>query len=157
MTKEKIQHRVLLLFLTSLVVGGIAVFLNHVSFDPDFSVIDAMSGATKKSHHEDQGSVAWSYTRDDIALADTAGYAETEITVGEQKYLVLRKESDKKNLVMLSSQENVEYQAVVKKIAEEMEAEGYHVQIRTYSETMMLSMAHAGRFDLFLMREETKE
>ncbi len=156
MRKEKIQHRVLLLVLTCLVVGGIAVFLNHVSFDPNFSVIDAMSGATKKSHHQNQENYAWSYTRDDIALADT-GYAETEIAVGEQKYLVLRKESDQKELVMLSSQENPEYQAAVKKIAEEMEADGYHVRIRTYSETMMLSMAHAGRFDLFLMREETKE
>lgn len=34
---------------------------------------------------------------------------------------------------------------------------GYSIEIREYSETMMLSLAHAGHFDLFLLRKEEAE
>ena len=47
--KKAIRHRILVLLALIIVTGGISIFFNNVSFDPDFSVVDALSGATKKS------------------------------------------------------------------------------------------------------------
>lgn len=47
------------------------------------------------------------------------------------------------------------YANAVEQAAKHYENAGYTVAVREYSETMMLSLAHAERFDLFLLREET--
>lgn len=46
--KERIQHSLVLLIGLLVIVGGISLFLNNASYNPDFSVMDAISGATKK-------------------------------------------------------------------------------------------------------------
>ena len=49
--KKQLKRRVIILLTTFLFVIGISAFLNKASFDPNFSVVDAVTGATKRSHH----------------------------------------------------------------------------------------------------------
>lgn len=151
--KTKIKHEIFVLTVLFILVGGISGFLNNVSFNPDFSMIDALSGATKKSHHEKQENSKWKYSKEDIALSDTE-YVEEVVRIEEKNYRILRKNSDAKDIVILSNKENHDYQHAVKTIAEYLESQGYQIQIKKCSEFMMLSLAHAGRFDIFLMSEE---
>lgn len=159
MMKERIRHYILVLILLFAAVGGISVFLHNVSFNPSFSMIDALSGATKKSHHktkENNDSSKWNYERDDIAFSDSA-YSEEAVTVGEKTYRILKKDSTVEHPVILSNKENRDYQRAVEDIAQYLDAQGYSVRIKECSEVMMLSLAHAGQFDLFLMSEEEQE
>ncbi|MFR9100849.1 MAG: DUF6921 family protein [Anaerostipes hadrus] len=41
-------------------------------------------------------------------------------------------------------------------VADNLKKQGYKIFIKQCSETMMLSLVHAGHFDLFLMKEEKK-
>lgn len=158
--KEKIQHRLLILFLLTVIVGGISLFLNNLSFNPDFSVMDAVTGATKKSHpNENSGEVisTWNYTKEDLALPEENSYTETQITAGKVTYRVLEN-SDKKNkakkVTLLSNKEDVSYQNAVQDVAAYLKDQGYDIQIKECTETMMLSMVHAGNFTFFVMDEE---
>ena len=49
--KKQLKRRVIILLTTFLFVIGISAFLNKASFGPNFSVVDAVTGATKRSHH----------------------------------------------------------------------------------------------------------
>ena len=154
--KKRIQHCILVLFILFIIAGGISIFLNNVSFNHDFSMADTTSGATKKAHHGKNKIISeWNYSRDDIALADTE-YVEELVTVGKNTYRVLRKDSDTADIVILSNKENGDYQRAVKNIAGYLESQGYHVRIKECSEVMMLSLAHAGHFNVFLMSEEVR-
>lgn len=160
--KGKIQHVLLILSALLLVVGGISVFLNNASYNPNFSVIDAISGATKKTNHgSDKGetSSAWGYSKDDLALSEE-NYAEEMIVTSDGTYKVLKNTSAIENtdeIVMLSDKENKEYQKAVQRIADYLGGQGYHVRIKECSETMMLSLVHAGHFEVFLMSEEVAQ
>ena len=144
-----------------IVAGGITIFLNKASYDPNFSVMDAISGATKKRHRDDNKSETvsvWAYTKDDVALAG-GDYTEDVIITGESAYRVLKNISlmeHKSDITLLSNKENAEYQKAVRDLAVYLEEQGNHVQIKEYSETMMLSLVHAGHFDIFLMSEEAE-
>lgn len=159
MMKERIRHYILVLILLFAAVGGISVFFHNVSFNPSFSMIDALSGATKKSRHKNKenGEISkWKYEREDIAFSDPA-YAEETVTVGEKTYRILKKDSEAEHPVILSNKENRDYQRAVEDIAEYLDEQGYSVRIKDCSEVMMLSLAHAGHFDIFLMSEEEQE
>ncbi len=75
--------------------------------------------------------------------------------VKNDSYVVLKKaDLPKDTLVILSDKDNSDYTKAVRQVAAYYEDLGYSVEIRKYSETMMLSLAHAGHFDLFLLRKE---
>ena len=159
--KEKIKH---MLFVTAslvIIVAGISVLFHNISYNPDFSVMDAISGATKKSKHnkkETKEDSDWNYTKDDIALSGKEYTAES-ITIKNCTYKLLKnktKFSKKEQIILLSNKEDKTYQKAVRNVADRFERQGYKVSIKQSSETMMLSLAHAGHFDLFLMREEKK-
>ena len=160
--KERIQHSMLILLALLIVVGGISAFFNNASYNPDFSVIDAISGATKKSHHDKGKSDAtsvWGYSKDDLALSGE-NYTEEIIKTAGKSYKVLKNTvtvEKRDDLILLSDKGNEEYQKAVENISGYLMEQGYHVRIKECSETMLLSFVHAGRFDLFLMSEEATQ
>ena len=98
---------------------------------------------------------AWGYFVDDLALPDEEEYTEETIEIKGSDYVVLKKaDLPKDNLLLLSEKDNGDYAEAVQQVAEYYENLGYPVEIREYSETMMLSLAHAEHFDLFLLRKE---
>ena len=160
--KEKIQHLMLILLVLLISVGGISVFLNNASYNPDFSVIDAISGATKKAHRDkgkSETASVWGYSKDDLALSGGKYTEEIIITAGNT-YKVLENTSAMEHaddIVLLSDKGNEEYQKAVRNVSDYLEKQGYHVRIKECSEIMMLSLVHAGNFALFLMSEEATQ
>ena len=154
--KKQLKRRAIILLASFLLVLGISTFLNKASFDPDFSVVDAVTGATKRSK---TGTITtWGYSEDDLVLQDETAYIEENIEVKNDSYVVLKKADLPPNtLVILSDKDNRDYTKAVQQVAEYYEDLGYSVEIREYSETMMLSLAHAGHFDLFLLQKEETE
>ncbi len=159
--KEKIKHMLFVTACLVIIVAGISVLFHNISYNPDFSVMDAISGATKKSKHnkkETKEDPDWNYTKDDIVLSGKE-YTEESITIKNCIYKLLKnktKFSKKEQIILLSNKEDKTYQKAVRNVADRFERQGYKVSIKQSSETMMLSLAHAGHFDLFLMREEKK-
>lgn len=157
--KERIRHMMLILLALLVIVGGISIFLNNASYNPDFSMIDAISGATKKTHDDNDKNEtvpSWGYTKDDLALSDE-NYAEETIITAGSTYKVLKNISAIENtdtIMLLSDKGNTEYQRAVQNIADYLKEQEYHVRIKECSETMMLSLVHAGHFEVFLMSEE---
>ena len=157
--KEKIRHYALILLVLLMVVGGISIFLNNASYNPNFSVIDAITGATKRSkrnNNKNQTVSVWKYSMDDIALSEK-NYTEETIITPESTYKVLKNTANiesTNNILLLSDKGNKEYQKAVQNIAEYLESQGYQIQIKECSETMMLSLVHAGHFGMFVMNEE---
>ena len=156
--KSHIQRRLLIVIILTAIVGGITQLLYNVSYNPNFSFVDAISGATRKSHsNSDSRDIisTWNYTRDDIALSDDNLCIETVITTGKSAYRLLENRSAaSKTAILLSNKEDISYQNAVNVVAEYLGNQGYDIQIKEYSEIMMLSMAHAGKFTFFLMDEE---
>lgn len=183
--KKAIQHRALILLTLIIVTGGISIFLNNVSFNPDFSVVDALSGATQKSKKtvvKGEKISTWKYTIEDVALKGEQEaekeqttkeeqytkkqqhkeqYIEKILTTDEGIYCILENGNAKKKIekktekiILLSNKENSSYQKAVKNVASYLEKQGNSVQIKECTETMMLSMVHAGDFTVFVMSEE---
>ena len=155
--KTQLKRRFIILLASLLLVIGISALLNRASFDPNFSVVDAISSATKRSHRNSSKTdtvTVWGYSVDDLVLPDEAAYIEETVATGNTNYVLLRK-ADLPNgtLLLLSDKDNRNYTKAVQQVAEYYENFGYTVEIREYSETMMLSLAHAAHFDLFLLRE----
>ena len=157
--KERTQHLTLILLVLLVLAGGLSVFLNNASYNPDFSAMDAITGATKKTHYDsDTGETVsvWGYSKDDVVLSGS-DYTEEMIVTAGKTYKVLKNIPSVENtddIELLSDKGNKEYQKAVRNIADYLKEQGYHVRIRKCSETMMLSLVHAGHFDLFLMSEE---
>lgn len=59
--------------------------------------------------------------------------------------------------MLLADKENEDYQKAIQNIADYLKEQGYKVRIKKCSETMMLSLVHAGHFDVFLMSEEVTQ
>lgn len=156
--KTQIKRRLLILLASLLLVIAISTLLNRASFDPNFSVVDAISSATKRSHRSSSKTdtvTPWGYSVDDLALPDEAAYIEETVSAGNSSYVLLRKANlQDGTLLILSDKDNRDYTKAIQQVAEYYEALGYTVEIREYSETMMLSLAHAEHFDVFLLREE---
>ena len=154
--KEQLKRRLLILLAALGVVIILSTVFNHASYDPNFSFVDAISGATRRSRRNDaETAIEWEYFTDDLALPDPTAYTEETIDTENSRYIVLQKaELSDKPLIFLSDKNNSAYANAVQQAAQYYENAGYTVEIRTYSETMMLSLAHAEHFDLFLLREE---
>lgn len=152
------KRRLAILIVVILLVTGISVFLNRVSFDSNFSAIDVISGATKHSQKKSSSSDEsddWEYSVDDIVLSDTEAFTEKTIITDGGTYTVLQKLNfPNDTLVILSDQNNNDYKNAVQETADYYENLGYKIEIRNYNETMMLSLAHAEHFDLFVLRRE---
>lgn len=41
------KRRLIIALVTILIIAGFGALLNKISFDPDFSLVDALTGATK--------------------------------------------------------------------------------------------------------------
>lgn len=161
--KEKMKHMLFVAAGLVVIVTGISMLFYNISYNPNFSVMDAISGATKRSkqNSKDKGNETvsdWNYTKDDIALSGKE-YKEVSITTKNSTYHLLKsktKFSKKQNIILLSNKENKTYQEAVQNVADNLKKQGYKIFIKQCSETMMLSLVHAGHFDLFLMKEEKK-
>ena len=156
--KTQLKRRFIILLASLLLVIGISTLLNRASFDPNFSVVDAISSATKRSHRNSSKTdtvTVWSYSVDDLALPDGTAYTEETIETTKGNYILLQRAvRSEDTLIILSDIDNSDYAKAVQQVAEYYENLGYTIEIREYSETMMLSLAHAEHFDLFLLREE---
>ena len=154
--KEQLKRRLLILLAALGVVIILSTVFNHASFDPNFSFVDAISGATRRSRRNDaETAIKWEYSTADLVLPNPAAYTEKTIDIKSGHYIVLqRAELSDKPLIFLSDKNNSAYANVVEQAAQYYENAGYTVEVRAYSETMMLSLAHAEHFDLFLLREE---
>ena len=158
MIKEKIKHRCMILLIWLIVVFGISVFLNHASFDPNFSALDVVTGATKNSDKKNKNeNTVWNYKKDELYLSKKQNVKEVKIKTNGITYHVLKHDlQNKKEILLLSNKQDNDYQKAVEHIEKYFEDQGYQVKIKETTETMMLSMVHAGKFDLFLMSEEEK-
>ena len=154
--KEQLKRRLLILMAALGVVIVFFTIFNHASFDPNFSFIDAISGATKRSQRNDEDTaIEWEYSTDDLVLPNPAAYTEKIIDTSTGRYRVLQKvDFSDTQLILLSDKNNSSYANAVEQVANYYENAGYTDTVREYSETMMLSLAHVERFDLFLLREE---
>lgn len=161
--KEKIQHRLWILAIAIFIVSAISLLLNNMSFNPNFSIIDAISSPTKKSHRSKDSSKVistWNYAKEDFAFYDEDSYTETMIKPKKVSYKILEnndKKTKEKKVTLLSNKENVSYQNAVNEVADYLENQGYDIQIKEYTETMMRSMVHAGKFTFFLMNAEVSQ
>lgn len=161
--KEQIKHMMFVAAGLVIIVTAISVLFHNMSYNPNFSVMDAISGATKRSKRDskDKGNEKtsdWNYTKNDLALSGKE-CTEISITTKNSTYHLLKRKtklSKKEQIILLSNKENKAYQKAVRNVADRFEKEGYKVSIKQCSETMMLSLAHVGHFDLFLMKEEKK-
>lgn len=158
MIKEKIKHRCVILLIWLIVVFGISVFLNHASFDPNFSVFDVVTGATKKSDKKNKKEkTSWKYRKDEFYLSSKQNVKEVKIKINDITYHILEHNlQNKKEILLLSNKEDNDYQKAVEQIEKYFKNQGYHVKIKETTETMMLSMVHEGKFHIFLMSEEEK-
>lgn len=158
--KENLRRRLILVLALFLLAGGLALFLNKVSFDQNFSVLDAVTGSSKRIHRESDGErAAWRYTREDLMLPDTQRYTETTLDTGKARYRVLWDLDSRETsgtITLLSNREDRDYAQAVQDVAAALEKQGYSVRCAAYGETMMLSQAHAGRFDVFVLCEEVQ-
>lgn len=156
--EDKIRHRLLILVSLLVVVGGITMLLNNASYNPDFSFIDVISGATKKSHKtddENEFADTWKYTMEDVALTETENYNVIVLTTESGVYrLLFNSAGNSDNPTLLSNKGNEAYQTAVEDTATYLEELGYNIRIKECSENMMLSLVHAGCFDYFLMSAE---
>lgn len=118
--KAQQKSRLMILFITILFVGSFSIFLNRVSFDANFSVIDAISGATKQTHRKkDKANTVetWSYSIDDLSLPDKTAYIEETIHTETGDYVLLRKANlPNDTLVILSDSENRDYSKAVQSL-----------------------------------------
>ena len=157
----QIKRRIIILLAAFLLVSGISLLLNRASFDPDFNMLDVITGASEKSHddssEESGGEAAWGYSAEDLALEDEGAYTEEPADTGDGRYLLLRRaDLPKGTLRILSDRESPEYSEAVQRVAAYYESLGYTTDVRECGNSMMLALAHAGKFDLFLLREEAE-
>ena len=160
------RRRAILLVATVVLISWFGSFLNKVSFDPNYSAIDVFSSATKrakKSKTTAQADESWNYTWDDVQLSEEDGYKEETIKIEDKYYTVIRnenraaKENANKEMILLSNTSDSSYQKEVAQLADYYAGQGYDVKVEQSGEMMMISYAHAGRFDVFLLREEAAQ
>ena len=156
--KEHIRHRILLICIVMAIAGGISELLYNASYNPDFSVLDAISSATKKSHSKKNKTKkedsVWHYTIADIALENESQYLETDIVTDTGTYKVLQRNVLPEKVTVLSNKKDADYEAAASAVATYFEKQGYTVSVKSCTIEMMLSLAHAERFDIFVMSEE---
>lgn len=92
--KEKMKHMLFVAAGLVVIVTGISMLFYNISYNPNFSVMDAISGATKRSkqNSKDKGNETvsdWNYTKDDIALSGKE-YKEVSITTKNSTYHLLK-------------------------------------------------------------------
>lgn len=157
------RRRAILLVVTVVLISWFGAFLNKVSFDPSYSAIDVFSSASEKAKKQKSATQAeepWSYTWDDVQLSEEEGYKEEKIVIGDTAYTVILNENrhieknTNEELLLLSNFLNSSYQEAVGHLEAYYSEQGYQVKVESCSETMMTSYAHAGDFDVFLLREE---
>ena len=160
------RRRAILLVVTVVLISWFGSFLNKVSFDPNYSVIDVFSSASKtakKSKTTAQEDGSWNYTWDDVQLSEEGGYKEETVKIDNQYYTVIRnenraaKENVNGEMILLSNTSDSSYQKAVDQLADYYVGQGYKVKVEKSGEMMMTSYAHAGRFDVFLLREENAQ
>lgn len=160
------RRRAILLVLTVVLISWFGSFLNKVSFDPSYSAVDVFSSASekaKKQKSSEQIEEPWNYTWDDVQLSEEEGYKEEKIVIGDTAYTVILnknrhiEKNSGKELLLLSNFLSSSYQEAISHLEAYYLAQGYQVKVESCSETMMLSYAHAGDFDVFLLREEAAQ
>ena len=154
------KHTIKVLAAAAVIIILFGVLLNRISFDENFSMIDIMTGATKHSTAE-VGSAKkaeeknWSYSPEDFGLdpADSR-WTETEITADGVTYTLLMNDSPR---VMLTDSENEDYRKASEKAVQALEQQGCEITVKPCTNTLFLSYARAGRFDVLLLRKEAAE
>lgn len=155
-----IRKRITFVFSVLIFALLFGTLINRISYDANFSVFDALSSASKKAHKTAvTQDLNWAYTIDDFQISPEDNYTESKISMDNKTYIVLCKNGyeNKNELKILSNIENKNYEKSVKKVAEYYKNKGYNVNILEKNETMMTSFAHAGHFDLLLLREEAQK
>lgn len=153
------RRRFLLLAFAAAVALGFGVLLNRISYDPSFSALDALTSPSKKAEGSGTAVVngQWAYTIEDFQLSESEGNMEEQtVTVENTTYVVLQRRGLDKDATLrfLSNRQNEQYQDAVQTVADYYGKKGYAVSIENCSELMLQSYAHAGRFDVIVLREE---
>ena len=151
------KRRIQLICFVLFCLAGTALLLNQISYNPAFSIVDAFSGATKHARSRKTaahaGEKTWQYEAADLMLRQPELYDEKQVEADGTVYVVLQKKALDKPLVILSNQENPAYEQAVQQVKNKYEQQGYQVQLKEGSEIMMMSLAHAGRFDVMVLRK----
>ena len=94
-------------------------------------------------------------------MSEEDGYREETIKIDNQYYTVIcnenraaKRNDNNEEMILLSNTADSSYQKAVAQLADYYVGQGYDVKVEKTGEMMMTSYAHAGRFDVFLLREE---
>ncbi len=160
------KRRIALLLVVVMCIAGFGELCNKISFDSTFSVIDALSGASKKKKKtevqtetasEVENVDSWDYSMERLALpVESHDYKTVSLNDGDRIYYLLwsTQESNSQEIVMPAADENQDYLQSVQEASRLLMEQGYSVSIRNYTEIMFVSLAHAGKFDVVLIGEE---
>lgn len=150
------KRKLIIILATIFLVSATGSLLNQMSYNPNFSMLDAITSASKKSKKKQTKTIdlSWSYGLEDFKLSDNDGYKEKTLTIDNKNYTLLQKDTDSRSLTILSNKENSDYQKSVERICDFYQNQGYKINMVSSSETLFLSLAHAKHFDLLLMRKE---
>ena len=162
--KNNIKYKILILIFLAAVVMLIAAFLHNLSYNPSFSAIDIFTSASQKAKmvegEEKTVDYSWEYEASWLALDDESLYEEKSVTTENREYRLLWKKASKENaisngekIVILSDKHNPLHVAAVKDVTKYLEGKGYNVRIKSCTKSMMHSLGHAGKFDVFLLNE----
>lgn len=96
-----------------------------------------------------------------IVQAGNQAYVEKRIQTGAHTYQVLwnvdLSDEPPGNLRILSDETNASYKEAVQDLTEYLQQKGYEVSVIKCRGQQLLAFGHAGKFDVFLLREEAAE
>ncbi len=163
---DGMKRRITILLIVVLLIAALGSLCNKISYDPNFSMVDAMTGASKRKEREEKRTEEntpaetkeeWDYSLDRLALSeDDPKLSIVSVVDGKKEYRLLRanEKGDSREIVLLANSENADYLSSVQAVAVLLTEQGYTVSVRKYSETMFTSLAHAKKFDVIVIGEE---
>ena len=134
---------------------ALALFCHNASYNPSFSVLDAVTGATPKSAAKRKvNSAATTYTLEDFQFQESL--EAFEMVRVEQGVLMRRRVAQANPPVFLCDMDARDYRRKCEYAASALEQSGQPVELRLRHCYEFLSLAHAGRFDILLLTEDAK-
>ena len=139
--------------ITAAAGAGLALFCYNASYNPKFSAVDFITGATPKvKAKRNRTAQETDYTLVDFQLQETP--ENFERLDFEHGILLVRKRSRSDYLIFLCDADAPDYVKKCAEAAKFLEGKGCRVKIRTLHRYEFTSLAHAGRFDVLLLTKD---
>ncbi len=135
---------------------------NKISFDPNFSAIDAFTSATKRAKRDaenqpEEAAEEWHFSYEEFALEEKAEHLREATLVSDtDQYRILwnKERRGKDTYTLLVNQQAPNMDEDVSAVSRLLREEGYEIEIKECSELMYSSLIHARKFDIVYMGRE---